>query len=787
MPKELSASQSEFFKDSKIRSKDGRLLVMYHGSDSDFDEFSTPLAWFSADRRYASEYGSRIYVCYLDCRRPFACGDTSLPLFDSGMSADDVDAGFMQALSLGDGIDDIDFEDDAMDGAPLAGSRSPVPSAAAEALRAKAKIGKAEFDATLKDVRSQYSDPDADPNGWELRLDALTRSSEFKDALAARGYDSIVAREEGHLCVAAFRPESIKLVSNANPTRSRKTDEGKNACEAVCGPKTIRTANQSSEGPKSPTRPSRGQNGLAEAPEGPSKGRSLSKGQEDFFRNSKIRDGDGNLLVCYHGTEHPGFGSFDSRKGSSQFGRHKFRNANVNYFTTSEDVAVGYTDMGVREGGNVYACYLNVENPYVLDAKGQGFNGLVDDGLWMVRSDILDRIASEAWTDGELGRLNELLSYLTVHLEPTGRKDSDGNAVYDLHRDTNGFTRGVIMREYTLDELLLDEDAYAELRGEVLGSQDDYYLTTDDVINAVLYMNDYKGENYDGVVFENIADKGPRGMLFGADATDIATLKSANQIKRISNLNPTGADGLDEEAPNAELPSRKYKGSENSMKVSTQAELDEFLRGFDEALSEPTPEEHWVEDVVLEDFDKGGKARKLTALNDEQWKKLVAFFDDPTKGDSYLDFLDEAYSKPSEEKEPSGGLHERADDAEDSAAGVDEDIEVHDALNPALFDGDELKPEVKEAVKRIADEFVDMLRQDGIKFRLKDIVLVGSNMSYNYTKDSDLDIHLIADSKTLHCPDGLYPLLYSAYRSMFNSKYDITIKGIPAEVYVEVI
>ena len=561
MPKELSASQREFFKDSRIRTKDGRLLTMYHGSNSDFDEFSTPLAWFSSDRRYASEYGSRIYACYLDCRRPFVCGDTSFPLFDSGMSADDIDARFMQALSLGDGMDDLGFEDDA----PFADSCVPAPSPAAEALRAKAKIGKAEFDAILKDVRAQYSDPDADPNGWELRLDALTRSTEFRDALVARGYDSIAAREEGHFCVAAFRPESIKLVSNANPTGSRKIDEGKNACEAVCGSKGSRTAKQSNDGPKSLRRPSRSQNGLAEASEGPSgevpsKGRPLSKGQEDFFRNSKIRDGDGNLLVCYHGTEHPGFGSFDSRKGSSQFGRHKFRNANVNYFTTSEDVAVGYTDMGVREGGNVYACYLNVENPYVIDAKGQGFNGLVDDGLWSVRSDILDRIASEAWTDGELGRLNELLSYLTVHLEPTGRKDSGGNAVYDLHRDTNGLTRGVIMRAYTLDELLLDEDAYAELSGEVLGSQDDYYLTTDDVINAVLYMNDYKGEDYDGVVFENIADKGPKGMLFGADATDIATLKSANQIKRISNLNPTGADGLDEanRKPDSQNAKAKY-------------------------------------------------------------------------------------------------------------------------------------------------------------------------------------------------------------------------------------
>lgn len=116
---------------------------------------------------------------------------------------------------------------------------------------------------------------------------------------------------------------------------------------------------------------------------------------------------------------------------------------------------------------------------------------------------------------------------------------------------------------------------------------------------------------------------------------------------------------------------------------------------------------------------------------------------------------------------------------------VTEDIEKHDNLNPKLFDGEELKPEVKETIKKITNEFISEFANDGIKFDLKDIVLLGSNVSYNYTKDSDLDIHLIADSKNLHCPDELYPLLYSAYRSMFNHNYNITIKGIPAEVFVE--
>ena len=52
-------------------------------------------------------------------------------------------------------------------------------------------------------------------------------------------------------------------------------------------------------------------------------------------------------------------------------------------------------------------------------------------------------------------------------------------------------------------------------------------------------------------------------------------------------------------------------------------------------------------------------------------------------------------------------------------------------------------------------------------------------------KDSDLDIHIIVDKDTLDCDPELYTLLYGAYRSLFNKNYDITIKGIPVEIYVE--
>lgn len=117
--------------------------------------------------------------------------------------------------------------------------------------------------------------------------------------------------------------------------------------------------------------------------------------------------------------------------------------------------------------------------------------------------------------------------------------------------------------------------------------------------------------------------------------------------------------------------------------------------------------------------------------------------------------------------------------------GLMETVEKHDTLNPKLFDGNQLKDDVREKILEIVNKFTEDLEEDGIRLVIKDIVLIGSNVSYNYTKDSDLDIHIIADTSSLNCPDNLYPLLYSAYRSLFNKRFDINFFGIPVELFVE--
>ena len=116
---------------------------------------------------------------------------------------------------------------------------------------------------------------------------------------------------------------------------------------------------------------------------------------------------------------------------------------------------------------------------------------------------------------------------------------------------------------------------------------------------------------------------------------------------------------------------------------------------------------------------------------------------------------------------------------------VDEDIEKHNELNPKLFDADKLKPEVRNKALEVAQELVNMLSESEIPFKLKDIVLTGSNASYNYTKDSDADIHLIADMSGIDDPETVFPALFNAYKSAFNKKFNIDFYGVPVEVYIE--
>ena len=93
-----------------------------------------------------------------------------------------------------------------------------------------------------------------------------------------------------------------------------------------------------------------------------SQGNTLTESQAEFFKDSKVRDYDGTLLVMYHGTPNIEFNEFDVKKSTNTF---HLRNLGVgNYFTTSESEAKEYT----KNKGRVISAYLNIKNPYIIES-----------------------------------------------------------------------------------------------------------------------------------------------------------------------------------------------------------------------------------------------------------------------------------------------------------------------------------------------------------------------------------------------------------------------------------
>jgi hypothetical protein len=89
---ELRENIEEKFKESKVRGEDGKLLVVYHFSDADFDKFSSDFAGknyegdkgffgsgiYFTDTKDAFHYGKQRYSAYLNLKNPLILKNPSI-------------------------------------------------------------------------------------------------------------------------------------------------------------------------------------------------------------------------------------------------------------------------------------------------------------------------------------------------------------------------------------------------------------------------------------------------------------------------------------------------------------------------------------------------------------------------------------------------------------------------------------------------------------------------------------------------------------------------------------
>ena len=255
-----------------------------------------------------------------------------------------------------------------------------------------------------------------------------------------------------------------------------------------------------------------------------SAGRELSAEQAEYFKDSKVRDKDGNLLVMYHQTD-GAFTVFDTK--------HDGAGARDNETPFGIFLKTTDRDIGVR-GKNQMALYANITNP--LHAENRA------DLVRQLRrlSPEYDRLKTESGKlDAEYGKKHETAKKAFVDFlvqwrrdNPTASRsaiydDPEFNAVYDAEDN--------VVTEWQERQTALDTQAK-------------------EAITEALRKN-----GYDGVILAR--DAGSFGR-----STDAYIALDANQVKNPDNLAPT------------ENPDIRYSVSEEA-EPSSSAEYAQMQRG----------------------------------------------------------------------------------------------------------------------------------------------------------------------------------------------------------------
>jgi predicted nucleotidyltransferase len=113
---------------------------------------------------------------------------------------------------------------------------------------------------------------------------------------------------------------------------------------------------------------------------------------------------------------------------------------------------------------------------------------------------------------------------------------------------------------------------------------------------------------------------------------------------------------------------------------------------------------------------------------------------------------------------------------------------IKDTLNPKIWENPSnpakarMKYEVKSALLRIADEFIEYLGDDVF---VDDIVLTGSLSNFNWSEYSDFDLHVLIDFSQYGKQSELYKELFDLKKQLFNDKHNIKIFGYDVELYAQ--
>ena len=245
-------------------------------------------------------------------------------------------------------------------------------------------------------------------------------------------------------------------------------------------------------------------------------GRTLSKQQQEYFKDSKVRDENGNLLEVYHGTKTDGINIFEynpNKQTGTDYGK-------AFYFTSDYTKAQGYQyDI---ENDPAYKEYSKKDEEYKN---------------WVFEKDISEEERSK--------RIKEWSNW------------HEKNSVFDILNNENFTPERLPKGETKKVYLNLTNPYIADAKGE-------YYFNVYDK-----YFKEAKENGNDGIIVKNVIDvaRGEHKPI------DVYIAFNENQIKNVDNTNPTSNQdirySISENAPTQDNQGRELsKGQQEFFKNS---------------------------------------------------------------------------------------------------------------------------------------------------------------------------------------------------------------------------
>lgn len=266
-------------------------------------------------------------------------------------------------------------------------------------------------------------------------------------------------------------------------------------------------------------------------------GRKLTKQQQEYFKDSKVRDENGNLLEVYHGTWND-FTIFDRKYLGSGSGDVGFLGDGF-YFATHDGEARYY-------GSKSMAVYLDVKNPYNIkdlrNYNGEHFEGENSNTYIEIKNlvDMNDEwriIKANSPFDVTYGEIADAVDDVinSIDVVEAGRDAENYKQFKVTINDRTKFVSTI--DSYNVDNVKADA-MYDEMRN-MFG-----YIESSDVIQSITYESNFRRETGGEPIksfSEILQELGYDGIFQGetASVTDEIVVFNSNQIKNVDNLNPT--------------------------------------------------------------------------------------------------------------------------------------------------------------------------------------------------------------------------------------------------------